>query len=226
MFSDIAYRTADAVNAAMGRVYGYMAMAVAVSMAVAAWVGSSPELVTFFFTGAMHWVVIFLPLVAVFALVPFMGTGPSRSAALLALAAFAAVMGLSFAVIFAVYTAASMVSAFMGAFVLFAVMSVYGYFTKRDLTTIGQFLFVGLIAILIVSIINLFIGSSALAMAVSAIAIVIFLGLTAYDTQTIREQLVYDRDDPAVEVMGALTLYLDFINLFLNLLQLFGVRKD
>lgn len=226
MFGDITYRSAEAVNAAMSRVYGYMALAVSVSMLVAGFVGSSPALVQFFYTGVMHWVVLFAPLVAVFAFVPFMTSNPSREIAVLALALFAALMGLSFGVIFAVYTAMSIFSAFMGAAVLFGTLSVYGYFTKRDLSSMGQFLFVGLIAIVIASIINIFIGSSVMAMVISAIAIIVFMGLTAYDTQTIREQLMEDRDEPAVEVMGALTLYLDFINLFLNLLQLFGVKKD
>ena len=103
--------------------------------------------------------------------------------------------------------------------------SFYGYFTKRSLEGLGSFLFVGLIAIVIASIINIFIGSTVMQMVISAIAIIIFLGLTAYDTQQIREMVTYD-STPAVEVMGALTLYLDFINLFLNLLQLFGIGKS
>ena len=134
-------------------------------------------------------------------------------------------MGLSFAVIFAVYTAMSIFNAFMGAAVLFGTMSFYGYFTKKDLTSMGQFMFIGLIAIVIASIINIFVGSTVVQMVISAIAIIIFLGLTAYDTQQIREMVTYE-SSPATEVMGALTLYLDFINLFLSLLQLFGGRKD
>jgi FtsH-binding integral membrane protein len=113
----------------------------------------------------------------------------------------------------------------MGAAVLFGTMSFYGYFTKRDLTSVGQFMFVGLIAIIIASIVNIFIGSTAFQMAISAIGIIVFLGLTAYDTQKIRSLVSVDNDGKA-EVMGALSLYLDFINLFLMLLQLFGGRKD
>jgi FtsH-binding integral membrane protein len=104
-------------------------------------------------------------------------------------------------------------------------MSFYGYFTKRSLETMGQFMFIGLIAIVIASIVNIFIGSTVMTMVISAIAIIIFLGLTAYDTQKIREQLSVS-DEGNVEVVGALTLYLDFINLFLNLLQLFGIKRD
>jgi FtsH-binding integral membrane protein len=113
----------------------------------------------------------------------------------------------------------------MSAAVLFAVMSFYGYFTRRDLTSMGQFLFVGLIAIVIASIINIFIGSSVMQMVISAIAIVIFLGLTAYDTQRLREMVSYENDGK-MEVWGALSLYLNFINIFLSLLQLFGNRND
>jgi FtsH-binding integral membrane protein len=133
-------------------------------------------------------------------------------------------MGLSFATIFAIFTMGSIVSAFMGAAILFAVMSGYGYFTKRSLDSVGKFMFVGLIAIVIASIVNIFIGSTVMQMVISALAIVIFLGLTAYDTQQIREMVSVDTSD-SVEVTGALTLYMDFINLFLNLLQLFGDRK-
>jgi len=142
----------------------------------------------------------------------------------LCLHGFAALMGLSFATIFAVFTMGSIVSAFMGAAILFAVMSGYGYFTKRSLDSVGKFMFVGLIAIVIASIVNIFIGSTVMQMVISALAIVIFLGLTAYDTQQIREMVSVDTSD-SVEVTGALTLYMDFINLFLNLLQLFGDRK-
>lgn len=219
------YRSATQINEAMGRVYGYMGLAVVVSMLVSMLVGTNPELVQFFFTGVMHWVTILAPLLAVFLLVPFMASNPPKEMALLALTGFAALMGLSFAVIFAVYTAMSIFNAFMGAAVLFGTMSFYGYFTKKDLTSMGQFMFIGLIAIVIASIINIFVGSTLMQMVISAIAIIIFLGLTAYDTQQIREMISYE-STPATEVMGALTLYLDFINLFLNLLQLFGGRKD
>jgi FtsH-binding integral membrane protein len=114
----------------------------------------------------------------------------------------------------------------MAAAVLFGTMSLYGYFTKRNLDSIGQFMFVGLIAIIIASIINIFIGSTVMQMVISAIAVIVFLGLTAYDTQKIRELVSVGGDTGSQEVAGALTLYLDFINLFLSLLQLFGGRKE
>jgi FtsH-binding integral membrane protein len=221
----ISYRSAEEVNAAMGRVYGHMSLAVVVSMLVSYFVGTSPELLQFFFTGVTKWIVIFAPLAAIFGVSYVLGNNPTKEVAQLCLHGFAALMGLSFAMIFAVFTMGSIVSAFMGAAILFAVMSGYGYFTKRSLDSMGKFMIVGLIAIIIASIVNIFIGSTVMQMVISALAIIIFLGLTAYDTQQIREMVSVDTS-PAVEVSGALTLYMDFINLFLNLLQLFGGRKD
>ena len=217
------YRNAAEVNSAMGRVYGNMSLAVIISMIVSYFVGTTPELLQFFFTGVMKWIVIFAPLVAIFA-ISFMMDKVDKSGAQLMLFGFSALMGLSFATIFAMFTMGSIVSAFMGAAILFAVMSGYGYFTKRSLDSLGKFMFVGLIAIVIVSIINIFIGSTILQMVISALSIIIFLGLTAYDTQKIREEVSYETNGVA-EVRGALTLYMDFINLFLNLLNLFGDRK-
>ena len=221
----INYRSAEEVNSAMGRVYGHMSLAVVVSMLVSYFVGTSPELLAFFFTGVLKWIVIFAPLAAIFAVSYVLGNNPSKEVAQLCLHGFAALMGLSFATIFAVFTMGSIVSAFMGAAILFAVMSGYGYFTKRSLDSMGKFMIVGLIAIVIASIVNIFIGSTVMQMVISALAIIIFLGLTAYDTQQIREMVSVDTS-PAIEVSSALTLYMDFINLFLNLLQLFGGRKD
>ena len=221
---DINYRSAGEINQAMGRVYGHMSLAVIVSMIVSYFVGTSPELLAFFFTGVLKWIVIFAPLAAIFGIAMVLGNNPSKGVAQLCLHGFAALMGLSFATIFAVFTMGSIVSAFMGAAILFGVMSGYGYFTKRNLDSVGKFMFVGLIAIIIASIVNIFIGSTVMQMVISALAIVIFLGLTAYDTQKIREEVSLDTSD-AVEIRGALTLYMDFINLFLSLLQLFGDRK-
>jgi FtsH-binding integral membrane protein len=218
------YRSASEINSAMSRVYGHMSLAVIVSMLVSYFVGTSPELLQFFFTGVMKWIVIFAPLIAIFGVAMVLGNNPSKGVAQLCLHGFAALMGLSFATIFALFTMGSIVSAFMGAAILFGVMSGYGYFTKQSLDSLGKFMFVGLIAICIASIINIFIGSTVMQMVISALAIIIFLGLTAYDTQKIREELSVDTT-PAAEVSGALTLYMDFINLFINLLQLFGDRK-
>ena len=222
---NLPYRSADEINSAMGRVYGHMSLAVIVSMVVSYFVGSSPELLAFFFTGAMKWIVIFAPLVAIFGVTIVLNASPTKSTAQLCLHGFAALMGLSFATIFAIFTMGSIVSAFMAAAVLFGVMSGYGYFTKRSLDSLGKFMFVGLIAIVIASIVNIFIGSTVMQMVISALAIIIFLGLTAYDTQQIREEVSLENDGIA-EIRGALTLYMDFINIFLNLLNLFGGRNS
>jgi FtsH-binding integral membrane protein len=202
-----------------------MSLAVLTSMLVSLFVGTSPELLAFFFTGVTKWLVIFAPLVAILAFA-FAADNFNKSQLQLFLHGFAALMGLSFATIFAVFTMGSIVSAFMGAAVLFGTMTVYGYFTKTNLDSMGKFMIVGLIAIVIASIVNIFIGSTVMQMVISALAIVIFLGLTAYDTQKIREAVSVAGDTGREEVIGALTLYMDFINLFINLLQLFGVKKD
>jgi FtsH-binding integral membrane protein len=218
------YKSVSDVNTAMSRVYGHMGLAVVTSMIVSFLVGTSPALMAFFFTGAMKWIVIFAPLVAILA-VSFAWEKFSKSALTFFLHGFAALMGLSFATIFVAFKMGSIVSAFMSAAILFGVMSFYGYFTKKNLDSIGQYLFVGLVAIVIASIVNIFIGSSLFQMVISAVAVIVFLGLTAYDTQKIRELVSVDNDGRA-EIMGALTLYLDFINLFLSLLQIFGGRRE
>jgi FtsH-binding integral membrane protein len=222
----IVYRTAETINSAMGRVYGHMGLAVLTSMIVSSLVGSSPAMMAFFFTGFVKWIVIFAPLVAVFAITVALNANPPKQIALALLHGFAALMGLSFAAIFAVYTSTSIFSAFMGGAILFALLSGYGYFTRQSLDNLGKYLLVGLIAIVIASIVNIFIGSSLFQMVISAIAILVFLGLTAYDTQKIREELMDSEANATTEISGALTLYLDFINLFLSLLQLFGDKKE
>jgi FtsH-binding integral membrane protein len=218
------YRDAPAINAAMGRVYFHMMCAVLTSMFVSYVVGTTPELAKFFLTGIMHWVVLFAPLVFIFIVPVILNSNPPPAIAVGTLHAFAGLMGLSLSVIFIAYAMTSIFTAFMGAAVLFGTMSVYGYFTKTDLSHVGQMATVALIAIIIASVINIFVGSTLMQMIISAIAIVVFLALTAYDTQSIREMVSVEGDDwMAVEIMGALTLYLDFINLFINLLQLIGV---
>ena len=218
-------KTASEINSAMAGVYKYMALAVLVSMLTAFGVSTIPALMTFLFTGWMKWIIMFLPLVAVFGISFALNTNPPKEVAALMLFGFAALMGLSFATIFAIYKIGSIFTAFMSAGILFGVMSFYGYFTKNSLDSIGKFMFVGLIAIIIASIVNIFIGSSVFAMVISACAIIIFLGLTAYDTQKIRE-MIMEGNYENTQVVGALTLYLDFINIFLSLLQLFGDKKE
>jgi FtsH-binding integral membrane protein len=220
----LTYRSASEINTAMAGVYKNMGLAVLTSMIVSMLVASSPALMAVLFGTALKWVIIFAPLVAILAL-SFTLSKVSSPVAHLMLHGFAGLMGLSMASIFVIYTSMSIFSAFMGAAVLFSAMSFYGYFTKRDLTSFGQFLFIGLIAIVIASIINIFIGSTVMQMVISAIGIIVFLGLTAYDTQNIREQLSVSQEGNA-EVVGALSLYLHFINLFMSLLQLFGNKNE
>jgi len=220
----ISYRSAEEINSAMGRVYGHMGVAVVISMLASLLVASSPALMAVLFGTGLKWVVMFAPLVAVLGM-SLAYERMSKSTLQILLYGFAVLMGLSFATIFVVYQIGSIVTAFMGAAILFGTLSFYGYFTKKDLSSWGTFLIVGLIALVITSIVNIFIGSSVLAMTLSAIAIIIFLGLTAYDTQRIREMVTYENDGKA-EVMGALSLYLNFINIFLSLLQLFGNKND
>jgi uncharacterized protein len=224
MFATSTIRSASEINSAMGRVYGHMGLAVLVSMIASILVASSPAVMAVLFGTGLKWVVMFAPLVAILGM-SLAYERMSKSTLQFLLYGFAVLMGLSFSTIFIVYQVGSIVSAFMGAAILFGTLSFYGYFTKKDLSSWGTFLLVGLIALIITSIVNIFIGSSVLAMTLSAIAIIIFLGLTAYDTQRIREMVTYENDGKA-EVMGALSLYLNFINIFLSLLQLFGNRND
>lgn len=224
MFATGSIRSASEINSAMGRVYGHMAMAVLVSMVTSILVASSPALLAVLFGTGLKWVIMFAPLVAIIGM-SLAYERMNKSTVQLMLYGFAVLMGLSFSTIFIVYKLGSIVTAFMGGAILFGTLSFYGYFTKKDLSSWGTFLLVGLIAVVLASIVNIFIGSSALAMTVSAVAILVFLGLTAYDTQRIRELVTYDNDGKA-EIFGALSLYLNFINIFLSLLQLFGSRNN
>lgn len=218
------YKTAAEINSAMIRVYQNMMLAIIVSMCTSMIVSSIPSLMALLFGTPLKWVVMFAPL-AFILFFSFKVEDMSKQTATIMLYAFAAIMGISFSTIFIVYTNASIFMAFMSAAILFACMTFYGYFTKRSLESFGQFLIIGLIAIIIASIVNIFVGSSVMTTVISAIAVLIFLGLTAYDTQRIREMISYDNYGNA-EVTGALTLYLDFINIFLNLLQLFGNKNE
>lgn len=218
------YRTAAEINSAMIRVYQNMMLAILVSMLTSFFVSTIPVLMAVLFGTPLKWLVMLAP-IGFILFFSFKMEDLSKDTATILLYVFAALMGLSFSGIFIVYTSASIFMAFMSAAILFACMTFYGYFTKRSLESFGQFLIIGLIAICIASIVNIFVGSSVMTTVISALAILIFLGLTAYDTQRIREMVSYDNNGNA-EVAGALTLYLDFINIFLNLLQLFGSKNE
>ena len=181
----------------------------------------------YLFISPLKWVVILAPLALVFLLSARIHK-MSVSGAQTAFWSFAALMGLSLSSIFLVYTHTSIGHVFFVTAASFGALSLYGYTTKKDLSGWGSFLFMGLIGIIIASVVNLFLASSALQFAVSVIGVLVFAGLTAYDTQQIKE-MYYAQDDGTVAgrkaVMGALRLYLDFINLFIMLLQLFGNRE-
>ena len=176
----------------------------------------------------LRWVVMLAPLGMVFFL-SFRVHKMSVAAAQTTFWVYAAMMGLSLSSIFVVYTGQSIVQTFFVTAASFGALSLYGYTTKKDLSGMGSFLIMGLFGLIIASIVNIFLASSAMGFAISAIGVLIFAGLTAYDTQKIKE-MYFDGDDVAVAgrkaIMGALTLYLDFINLFTFLLQFLGNRND
>lgn len=207
-------------------VYNYMTAGVAITGLVAYFVSTQPALMQTLFGTGLSWIIMLAPLA--FVLVLSFGINKlSASATQMLFWAFAAVMGLSLSTIFVTYTDASIARVFFISAGAFAGLSLYGYTTKRDLTGFGSFLVMGLIGIIIASIVNIFLASSALDFMISVIGVLVFAGLTAYDTQRIKS-MYYEADSSEVmtkkSVMGALTLYLDFINLFLMLLRLFGNR--
>jgi FtsH-binding integral membrane protein len=211
----------------MVRVYSYMSAGLAISGLVA-YISVSTGFYQQIAGTPLIWIVMLAPL----GMVLLLGFGINRmsvGAAFLAFWAFAALMGLSLAGIFLVFTGASVARVFFISAATFAAMSLYGYTTGSDLSRFGAFLFMGLIGIVIASLVNIFVGSNALQFAISVIGVIVFTGLTAYDTQRIKQ--VYLASDPGdmttkKAILGALTLYLDFINLFVMLLQLTGQRRD
>lgn len=205
-------------------VYAWMFGGLLVTAAAAVWVVNSPALQQLIFGTALRWVIIFAPL-GLAMLLGFRITKMSAGAAATTFLIFSALMGLSISSIFFVYTAAAIYQAFFTAAGMFGAMSVYGMVTKRDLTSWGSFFFMGLIGIIICSVINIWLRSPGLAWAVSFLGVFIFLGLTAYDTQKLKSYATVPELRGNLAVYGALALYLDFINLFLMLLRLFGSRR-
>jgi len=227
------------LRAYMLRVYNYMASGVAITgvvayliyaMSVTQGAAGGLELTSFgqfMFASAFKWVVIFAPLAMVFFISARINS-LSLGAAQISFWIFAALMGASISSIFLVYTGESMARVFFITAASFGALSLWGYTTNRDLSGWGSFLFMGLIGVILASLVNLFLASTGLQFAVSVIGVLVFAGLTAYDTQQIKE-MYYVGDDGSVAgrkaVMGALRLYLDFINMFMLLLQLFGDRR-
>jgi FtsH-binding integral membrane protein len=239
------YRPADAAVAVdqglrsyMLRVYNYMASglgltglaAIATYFAAVETTGAGVQLTAFgnlLFNSAFKWVVIFAPLALVFFL-SFRVHRMSVAAAQLTFWIYAALVGVSFASLGLVYSGQSIARVFFITAAAFGSLSFWGYTTKRDLTGMGAFLFMGLIGVIIAMLVNLFLASSALQFVISVVGVLVFAGLTAYDTQKIKE-MYYEADDSETlgrkAIMGALNLYLDFINMFLMLLRLFGNRE-
>lgn len=218
------YPTAEQVNSGMVKVYNHMASGVAISGVIAWLVSNNPTLMATLFNTWLVWPVMLLPLVFVF----IMASGAEKlSAQTLGVLfyLYSVASGTSLSMLFAVFTLGSVFTAFFISSALFLTMSGYGYFTKRSLESLGQFLFIGLIGILIAMLVNIFLQSSVMQMVISTIAVIVFTGLTAYDTQKIREQILSGGNTERVQILGALTLYLDFINIFVHLLQLTGGRK-
>lgn len=211
----------------MLRVYNYMGAGLVITGLVAYLVGTTPALYVPIFQSPLKWVVMLAPLAFVF-FFSFRLHAMSASAAQMAFWAFCGVMGLSMGAVFLQFTGASIARTFFISATMFGAMSLYGYTTKRDLSKMGSFLMMGLIGVVIASIANIFLGSSALQFAISVIGIVVFVGLTAWDTQTIKEQYAENFDQESQQklaVFGALSLYLNFVNIFQLLLNLTGERE-
>ena len=226
-------RTADidaGLRAHMNKVYGLMSVAMLITAGVAWAVGTNDAMVAAIFGTPFKWVAMFLPLVMVFAFSAMINR-LSVAAAQLFFNAYAAAVGLSLSFIFAVYTGTSITQTFLVTSIAFAGLSLYGYTTKKDLSGMGSFLMMGLIGLIAASIINIFLASSALAFAISVIGVLIFAGLTAYDTQSIKNEYIQHAEHGDTEwmgksaIMGALRLYLDFINMFMFLLSFLGNRE-
>ena len=226
----------EGLRAHMNKVYGTMSVGMLITFAVAWAVGTMPALLAVFRDPAtlqpniLGWVVMFAPLIMVFAF----GAAINRlsaAGAQLFFYVFAAVMGLSLAWIFVAFTGFSIAQVFLITAIAFAGLSLWGYTTKRDISGWGAFLIMGVIGLIVASIVNIFLGSPAIMFAISVIGVLIFAGLTAYDTQKIKTDYIAHAAHGDQEwlaksaIMGALNLYLDFINLFMFLLQFLGNRE-
>ena len=221
------------LRAHMNKVYGLMSVGMLLTGGVAWAVGTSDALLSIFrdpvtlSPNILGWIVMFAPLLMVFAFGAAINR-LSQAAAQLFFYAFAAVMGLSLAWIFKAFTGVSIAQTFLVTSIAFAGLSLYGYTTKKDLSGFGTFLMMGLIGLIIAMLLNLWLQSGPLALAISAIGVLIFAGLTAWDTQRLRDTYYYVAGTDMmgkVVIMGALSLYLDFVNMFQFLLSFLGNRE-
>lgn len=213
------------LNAAVSGVMGKMTMGVFATMIFASIV-SSLGLVPVLFSSFLGYVILFAPL-AMSLFLAWQGEKMNESTIKLWFFAFASVMGLSLSLIVHTFTTASIAASLVGTTVSFAALAFYGYFTKKDLSGFGPFLFAGVIGLIIAGIVNIFVGSSALQMTLNVLAIFIFLGLTAYDMNRIRDMFWNSSEEEVrrMQWFGALSLYINFINIFVSLLQLFGNKE-
>lgn len=207
-------------------VYNNMGLGLAISGVIAYLVATVPELTVLFLGGPQVYLFIFAPLIMVLVM-SFGFEKLSLSALRTMFYAYAAIMGVSLSTVFMVYQLGSVFQVFGITAVMFLAMSIYGYTTKRDMTGLGGFFLMGLIGLIAASIVNIFMQSAALDFGISVIGVLIFVGLTAYDTQKIKEMYHLTTGDERSKygIMGALSLYLDFVNLMLYLLKLFGQKK-
>jgi FtsH-binding integral membrane protein len=216
---------ASSLNTTVAGVLSRMTGGVFATMVVAALISSS-GLVPVLFSGILGYVIIFAPL-AMSLFLAFKGANMSEGTIKGWYFAFAAVMGLSLSMLFAVFTTASIVQALIGTTVSFGALAAWGYFTKRDLSGWGPFLFAGVIGLIIASVVGIFVASTALQMTINVLTILIFLGLTAYDMNRIRDMFwnASESEVGRLQWFAALSLYINFINIFISLLQLFGNRE-
>jgi len=216
---------AQALNTAVAGVLSRMTIGVFLTM-VAAGLLAATGLVPVLFSGVVGWIIVFLPLVMSLGLM-WKGENLSTDGIKLWFFAFSAAMGLSLSLLFHVYTSASIVMALVGTTVSFGALAGWGYFTKRDISSWGSFLFAGVIGLIVVSLFNIWFASSALQMTLNVLTIVIFLGLTAYDMNRIRNMFwnVTEGEVNRLQWFSALSLYINFINIFVSILQLFGNRE-
>lgn len=221
------------LRAFMLGIYNNMALGLAVTGVVAygafAWAMSNPAVAHALYVSPLKWVIMLAPLAFVFGLSAMVHRMEPATARLVFLA-FAAVMGLSMSSIFLVFTGTSIARTFFVTAASFGALSLWGYTTKRDISGWGSFLFMGMIGIVLAMIVNIFLGSSALQFAISVIGVLIFAGLTAYDTQRLKNTYDFVASDQVAagraSIIGALQLYLDFINLFMFLLQFMGNNRN
>lgn len=217
---------AESLNTAVAGVLGRMGVGVFATLVFAALI-QSLGLVPVLFSGILGYVIIFAPLVMSLFLA-WKGDSLTEQGIKLWFFAFAAAMGLSLSLIFQVYTGASIAMALVGTTVSFGALAGWGYFTKRDISGWGPFLFAGVIGIIVASVVNIFIESTALQMTLNVITILVFLGLTAYDMNRIRDMFwnASVSEVARMQWFAALSLYINFINIFVSILQLFGNRNE